>query len=73
MAAPEKPMAMLAVEFPCSRRCLVEADLSGVENMRYSLGQMLSYATSAHDAAHGSEPVKVFRWRDDAIVRAGAL
>lgn len=64
--------ATLNVEFHCDRRCQVEFDLEDV-HVRFTLGQMLSIAQSAHTDAHAAKPVKVFRYRPEVLVRAGTL
>lgn len=67
-----EPMAALVVEYPCDRRCQVELDLDGI-HIRFTHGQMLRTAEDAHLAAHEVDPVKVFRPRPEAVVRAGLV
>lgn len=64
--------ATLTVEQECDRRCQVEFDLSEV-HVRYTLGQMLAIVETAHTAAHTSDPVRVYRYRAEVLVRAGTL
>lgn len=63
--------ATLTVEFPCDRHCSAELDLEGT-HIRFTLGQMLAVVDRAHDEAHAADPVKVYRYRDEVLVRAVA-
>lgn len=64
--------ATFSVDFGCERACQVELDLDGMQ-VRFTLGQMLERAKMAHAGAHAAEPTRVFRWRDDVLVRATVL
>lgn len=66
------PMATFVVEYPCARRCQVELDLSDI-HLRFTHAQMLRAAEDAHLAAHEADPVRAFRPRPEAIVRAGLV
>jgi hypothetical protein len=62
--------ATLSVDFSCERRCQAEVDLTDV-HIRFTLGQMLTAASDAHDSAHAAPVVRAFRWHDYVLVRAG--
>lgn len=64
--------ATFTVDFGCERACQAELDLDGV-HVRFTLGQMLERAKTAHAAAHVNEPMRVFRWGGHTLVRATVL
>jgi len=63
------PMATLVVEYPCARRCQVELDLTDI-HIRFTHGQMLRAAESAHLQAHERAAVKTLTVGSGATVRA---
>jgi hypothetical protein len=61
------------VEFHCPRRCSVEIDLAGV-SLRFTLGQIVANARTAHAAAHtANPPQRVYVHGAGILVRAGQL
>jgi hypothetical protein len=61
------------VDYDCERRCQAELDLADI-HIRFTLGMMLATADRAHVDAHIADPPeKVFRVRDQLVVRASVL